>query len=76
MLSQKIQDIKTKKIQYTDDMSTKTWLMIGMTIGSTIGGFIPTLWGASWLSYQSLFATAIGGFVGIWICYKLFNDSY
>ncbi len=44
-----------------------------MFVGSTIGGFIPNLWGASFLSMSSILLTAVGGFVGIWIGFKLGN---
>lgn len=54
-------------------MSTKTAVMIGMTVGSIIGGYIPVLFGASMLSMISIFTTAIGGFLGIWIGWKLSN---
>jgi hypothetical protein len=45
--------------------------MIGMIIGSTIGGYIPNLWGAGFFSYWAILTTAIGGFTGIYIGYKL-----
>ncbi len=42
-----------------------------MMLGGFVGGFIPTLWGAGGLSFASLFGNALGGFVGIWIGFKL-----
>jgi hypothetical protein len=47
--------------------------MIGMIIGSTLGGFVPLIWGADLLSFWSIIFTAIGGFAGIWLGYKLGN---
>jgi len=44
-----------------------------MLIGSTVGGFIPTLWGAGFLSISSVFLTAVGGILGIWMGFKLSN---
>ena len=52
-------------------MSAKTIVMIGMTVGSFIGGYIPVLFGASLLSGWSLVGNAIGGIIGIYIAYKL-----
>lgn len=44
-----------------------------MTVGSLIGGYIPVLFGSSWLSYSSLFGNGIGGVVGVIVGYKLGN---
>jgi uncharacterized membrane protein YeaQ/YmgE (transglycosylase-associated protein family) len=41
-----------------------TWLLI--FIGSTIGGFIPEMWGADLFSYSSLLFSGVGAFVGLW----------
>jgi len=41
------------------------WLFLG--IGSTIGGYIPSLWGAGIFSFSSLILGALGGFAGIWV---------
>lgn len=49
----------------------KKLVWIGMLIGSSIGGFIPTLWGAGFLSFSSIILTAVGGMIGIWVGYKL-----
>lgn len=52
-------------------MSNKQTVMIGMTIGSIIGSFIPTLFGADLLSFWSIITTAIGGFIGIYVGWKI-----
>ncbi len=39
-------------------------------VGSTLGAYIPTLWGASWLSPASLFGSTIGGIAAIYLVYK------
>lgn len=52
-------------------MDSKTTIWIGMFVGSTVGGFIPTLWGAGILSFSSVIWGTIGGFVGIWGGFKL-----
>lgn len=51
-------------------MSSKSIVMLGMIVGSIIGGYFPVLFGASFLSLWSLFGSAIGGLLGIWITYK------
>jgi hypothetical protein len=40
------------------------WLLI--FIGSTVGGFIPEMWGADLFSYSSLLFSGIGAFIGLW----------
>ena len=42
-----------------------------MAIGSTIGGFIPSLWGADMFSLSPLIFGSIGGIIGIYIGFKL-----
>jgi hypothetical protein len=54
-------------------MSDKAVVMLGFTIGSLIGGYIPILWGASFLSYSSIIGNAVGGIVGIYLSYKFVN---
>ncbi|MEH1839681.1 MAG: hypothetical protein V7L20_13125 [Nostoc sp.] len=44
---------------------------IGMFIGSTIGSYIPALWGGSVLSFTSIVFSVIGGLVGIWLGYRV-----
>jgi hypothetical protein len=50
-------------------MQARIW--IGVLIGSTIGGFIPDLWGAGLFSYSSVLLGGIGGFAGLWLGYKM-----
>lgn len=52
-------------------MSSKSLIWMGLIIGSTIGGFLPTLWGASFFSLSSFILSVIGGFMGIWIGFKI-----
>ncbi len=52
-------------------MPSRSLIWIGILIGSTIGGFIPELWGAELFSYSSLLLSGIGAFLGIWIALKL-----
>lgn len=46
-------------------------IMFGMVIGSFVGGFVPSLWGAGALSFASIFTSGIGAMVGIWLAYKM-----
>lgn len=55
-------------------MSSKVLLYIGAGIGGTIGGFIPLLWGAGYLSVWGVIFEGIGGLVGIWGAWKLINS--
>ena len=52
-------------------MNSKSLVWIFMTIGSAIGGYLPNLWGDSFLSMTSVILTAVGGLAGIWVGYKL-----
>ncbi|HZS09715.1 MAG TPA: hypothetical protein VFD58_33115 [Blastocatellia bacterium] len=52
-------------------MSPKLLVWIGVFIGSTVGGYIPTLWGAELLSFSGVLGSVIGGLLGIWGAYKL-----
>jgi hypothetical protein len=42
-------------------------IWIGIFIGSTIGGFIPLIWGDDMLSYSGVLFSGIGAFVGLWL---------
>ena len=55
-------------------MSLRGCITIGVLIGSTIGGYVPVMFGADFLSMASIFGNLIGGFVGIWTGYRVFND--
>lgn len=54
-------------------MSKKAMVMLGASIGSTVGGLIPTLWGAGAFSGWGLILATVGGFVGIWAGWKIAN---
>lgn len=49
----------------------KQMIWLGMIVGSTIGGFIPALWGDSFLSFSSIIFSALGAMAGIYLAYKL-----
>jgi hypothetical protein len=46
-------------------------IWIGATVGSTLGGFVPSLWHASMFSMWGLVLSTIGGLVGIWIGWRI-----
>ncbi len=52
-------------------MSLKSIVLLGMLVGSTIGGMVPILWGAEMLSFSSILGSLIGGCLGIWGGYKI-----
>jgi hypothetical protein len=52
-------------------MSRKTLVWIGMSLGSVVGAYVPQLWGADVLSFSALLCTTVGGFLGIWLGFKL-----
>jgi len=49
----------------------KTLAIFGAIAGSYAGSCLPLLWGGSVLSISSIFFSAIGGFAGIWVGYKI-----
>jgi predicted MFS family arabinose efflux permease len=51
-------------------MSRKAHIMLGMFVGTFLGGYVPSLWGDSGLSMTSVLASAIGGVLGIWLTFK------
>ena len=52
-------------------MEQKKLITLFMFIGSIVGGYIPSLWDSSIFSLSSVIFSAIGGFTGIYLGYKL-----
>jgi drug/metabolite transporter superfamily protein YnfA len=52
-------------------MSRKTLIYIGATVGSIIGGYLPTLWGASDFSGTAILLGTVGGVAGAILAYKI-----
>jgi len=44
---------------------------VGMVCGSIIGGYLPLLWGGSLFSFTSVLLTALGGFLGIYLGFRI-----
>jgi hypothetical protein len=40
-------------------------------VGSTVGAYVPVLWGASSFSVTSLLFGALGGVAGVWVGVRL-----
>jgi len=49
----------------------RTYIWLGILIGSTIGGLIPGLWGGDLFSYSGLLLSGVGAFVGLWLGARL-----
>jgi uncharacterized membrane protein YeaQ/YmgE (transglycosylase-associated protein family) len=58
--------VRVKKREF---MSRKKLIMLGMVVGSIVGGYLPALFGFEELMI-SLLASFIGGIMGIWIGYN------
>lgn len=54
-------------------MNSKTLIWIGAFVGGFVGSYIPVLFGASTLSMSSIIGSTVGGLVGIWGGFKLFQ---
>ncbi len=52
-------------------MGRKKLVWFGLFVGSTIGSFIPGLWGGDSFSFSSILMSAVGGLAGIWVGFKL-----
>lgn len=52
-------------------MNSKPLIWIGLFVGSTLGGFVPELWGVSAFSFTSVLFSALGGFIGVWLGWKI-----
>ena len=50
-------------------MRGRVWFWI--FVGSTIGGMVPSLWGAGMLSRSALLLSFIGAFAGLWVAFEL-----
>jgi hypothetical protein len=52
-------------------MDSKKFIWLGLFVGSFIGGYIPTIWRADALSFSSVVGTALGGFLGIYLGFRI-----
>ena len=56
---------------HTGPTMTKKFIWGGLFLGSTVGGYLPSLWGGNMLSLSGILLSFIGGLVGIWLGYRL-----
>jgi uncharacterized membrane protein YeaQ/YmgE (transglycosylase-associated protein family) len=50
----------------------KRVIWLGMFVGSLVGAYVPNLWGDdSLFSLTSVFTSAIGAFIGVWLGFRL-----
>jgi hypothetical protein len=49
----------------------KSLIWIGAVLGSAVGNLVPLLWGADAMSLQGIAGASVGGFLGIWIGYRV-----
>ncbi len=52
-------------------MNSKSLIWVGMILGSFLGSYIPTFWGAGVLSFSSLLFGSAGAIVGIWAAFRI-----
>jgi hypothetical protein len=52
-------------------MNSRFFIWVGLFLGSTVGSFIPLLWGGNSFSFSGIILSAVGGALGIWAGYKL-----
>jgi hypothetical protein len=52
-------------------MSNRSLFILAATIGSTIGGFIPSIFGAGIFSGWGIFGSTVGGLLAIFGAYRL-----
>jgi uncharacterized membrane protein YeaQ/YmgE (transglycosylase-associated protein family) len=52
-------------------MNSKRLIWLLLIIGSSVGSYIPKLWGAGLFSFSSILFGALGAILGIWIGFKL-----
>lgn len=50
-------------------MSKMVWL--GVFVGSTVGGYVPCLFGADMISMAGVVGSVVGGLAGVFAGYKL-----
>jgi hypothetical protein len=53
------------------DAVSKKAVWFGMIVGSTIGGWVPSLWHAGMLSIWGIVMSTVGGIAGIWLAYRM-----
>jgi uncharacterized membrane protein YeaQ/YmgE (transglycosylase-associated protein family) len=52
-------------------MNSRKFTMLGMVVGSIGGGYLPTMWGESGVSFAALVCSVVGGILGIVVGYRM-----
>lgn len=52
----------------------KPLLLLMITLGGLVGGWLPSLFGADGFSLWAIVGSGIGSVVGIFVAYKISND--
>ncbi len=50
---------------------SKKAIWFGCIVGSTLGGFVPTLWHAGMFSLWGVIFSTVGGIAGIWLTWRM-----
>lgn len=51
-------------------MRSRGAIWFGIFVGSTLGGFVPMLWGGEMLSYAGVLLSGLGALVGLWLAVR------
>jgi len=52
-------------------MQPRTLMWLFVLVGSVVGGYIPTLWGANLFSFSSIFFSTLCAFGGLWLAFQI-----
>ena len=52
-------------------MNSRPFVWMGMFLGSLVGGYLPTLWGADVFSMSSIILSTVGALAGIYVGFKI-----
>ncbi len=52
-------------------MDSRKLMWIMALVGSAVGGYVPTLWGAPVFSLTSIFFSSVGAIAGVWFVFKM-----
>jgi len=50
---------------------TKKFIWTGFFLGSSIGGFVPAMWGGDMISIWGIVMSFVGGIAGMWAGYRV-----
>ncbi len=53
---------------------TRSFIWLGLFVGTSVGGYLPLLWGGDVLSLSSIVLSGLGGIVGIYLGWRYQNS--